>query len=59
MAGGSIHGQQATYAGPAGTDELGRLAEPALARVRTISKDPAIRAEARLLLQRMTGTTGR
>jgi hypothetical protein len=53
------NGQQATYARPAELTSLGRLAEPALARVRTISKDPAIRAEARLLLQRMTGTTGR
>ncbi|MGE5193497.1 MAG: hypothetical protein ACM3U2_13470 [Deltaproteobacteria bacterium] len=49
-------GHEPNYSGPAELTSLGRLAEPALARVRTISKDPAIRAEARLLLQRMTGT---
>jgi hypothetical protein len=51
-------GQAANYAGPPELTSLGRLAEPALARVRMTSKDPAIRAEARLLLQRMTGTVG-
>jgi hypothetical protein len=48
-------GQAVNYAGPAELTSLGRLAEPALARIRTISKDSAIRAEAQLLLQRMTG----
>jgi hypothetical protein len=48
-------GQAASYAGPPELSSLGRLAEPALARVSAISKDPAIRAEARLLLQRLTG----
>jgi hypothetical protein len=34
---------------------LGRLAEPALARVGTISKNPVIRSEAKLLLQSLAG----
>jgi hypothetical protein len=55
----SSEGREANYAGPAELTTLGRLAEPALARARTTSKDPTIRAEARLLLQRMTGTAGR
>jgi hypothetical protein len=55
----SSEGRAANYAGPAELTSLGRLAEPALARVRTICKDPAIRAEVRLLLQGMTGTAGR
>jgi hypothetical protein len=45
------------YVGPAELSSLGRLAEPALARVGAISRDPAIRAEAHLLLQRLTGKT--
>jgi hypothetical protein len=52
----SSEGRGANYSGPAELTGLGRLAEPALARVRSISKDPATRAEARLLLQRMTGS---
>ena len=52
------NGQAASYAGPAELTSLGRLAEPALARVSAISKDSAIRTEARLLLQRLTGTGG-
>ena len=44
------------YTGPAELKSLGRLAEPALARVRAISKDPSIRAEAALLLQCLTAT---
>jgi hypothetical protein len=54
----STEGRLANYAGPAELTSLGRLAEPALVRIRTISKDLAIRAEARLLLQRLTGTAG-
>ncbi len=49
-------GATTTYSGPAELKNLGRLAEPALVRVRTISRDPAIRAEATLLLKRLTGT---
>jgi hypothetical protein len=45
------------YVAPAELGNLGRLAEPALARVGAINQDPAIRAEARLLLQRMTETS--
>jgi len=48
-------GRKFDNTGPAELTSLGRLAEPALTRIRTISKDPAIRAEARVLLQRMTG----
>ena len=50
-------GQPPDYAGPVELQGLGRLAEPALARVRSVSQDPAVRAEARLLLQQMTGAT--
>jgi hypothetical protein len=52
-------GQGPSYSGPKELASLGRLAEPALARVRTISKDPEIRAEAAALLQQMVGTSGR
>jgi hypothetical protein len=52
-------GEVPSYAGPPELARLGRLAEPALARVATISRDPAIRAEAKRLLQRLTGTGGR
>jgi hypothetical protein len=52
-------GHVASYSVPAELSNLGRLAEPALARVRAISKDSAIRAEAKLLLQQITGNAGR
>jgi hypothetical protein len=45
-------GREPDYAGPADLAGLGRLAEPALTRIRMISKDPAIRAEAKLLIER-------
>jgi hypothetical protein len=48
-----------SYAGPPELSSLGRLAEPALARVGAINSDPAIRAEAHLLLRMLTGTAGR
>lgn len=48
-------GREPKYAGPAELGQLGRLAEPALVRVQAISKDPALRAEARLLLTQLTG----
>lgn len=51
-----LKGEQPRYTGPAELKNLGRLAEPALARVSAISNDPAIRAEARLLLRQMTGS---
>lgn len=44
-------GEPSNYAWPAELDELGRLAEPALVRVRATTDDPAIRTEARLLLE--------
>jgi hypothetical protein len=55
----SSGGHQPSYVGPPELSSLGRLAEPALARVGAINSDPAIRAEAHLLLQRLTGTAGR
>jgi hypothetical protein len=51
-----LAGQGPSYAGPKELTSLGRLAEPALARVRIISEDPEIRAEAAVLLQQLTGT---
>jgi hypothetical protein len=44
-------GALTNYNPQASLANLGRLAEPALARVGTISKNPEIRAEAKLLLQ--------
>jgi hypothetical protein len=52
-------GQATNYAGPTALAGLGRLAEPALARVRAINTDPVLRDEASLLLQRLTGSAGR
>lgn len=43
------------YTGPAELRDLGRLVEPALARVRIVSQDSDVRHEARLLLQQFTG----
>ena len=51
-------GRQPTYAGPTELSTLGRLAEPSLARVCAISQDPAIRAEARQLLEQMAVKAG-
>jgi hypothetical protein len=48
-------GQPADSAVLANLTGLNRFAEPALLRVSTISRDPAIRAEARRLLKQMTG----
>jgi hypothetical protein len=55
----NVSGQGPSYSGPKELASLGRLAEPALARVRVISQDPEIRAEAAALLQQMVGTSGR
>lgn len=52
-------GREANYTGPAELASLGRLAEPALVRVRALSKDPAIRAEANALLYHLAGIGGR
>jgi hypothetical protein len=49
--GTNASGGTAKYDPRARLANLGRLAEPALARVGTISKNPEIRAEAKLLLQ--------
>jgi hypothetical protein len=51
--------QASSYAGPTELAGLGRLAEPALARVRAISNDPVVRDEAAQLLRRISGTAGR
>ncbi|MFN0054046.1 MAG: hypothetical protein ACKV0T_17850 [Planctomycetales bacterium] len=45
--------QVPTYTGPAELGHLGRLAEPALTRVAVISENPAVRAEARLLIRQL------
>jgi hypothetical protein len=55
----NVSGQGPRYAGPKELTTLGRLAEPALARVRILSNDPEIRAEAAALLQQMIGTPSR
>jgi len=52
-------GHEGQYAGLSELNSLGRLAEPALARVRTLSSDPVIRSEATLLLRQMAGVAGR
>jgi hypothetical protein len=44
-------GRITNYVPPERLSGLGRLAEPALARVGTISKNPEIRSEAKLLLR--------
>lgn len=49
----SVGGRAPHYNGPPELTALGRLAEPALARVRIVSKDPAIRSEAKLLLEQI------
>jgi hypothetical protein len=55
----NLSGHMPRYFGPKELTSLGRLAEPALARVRIISKDPEVRAEAAALLQQLTGTAAR
>jgi hypothetical protein len=47
-------GKLVPYEAPPELASLGRLAEPALARVGTISKDAEIRSEAKLLLKSLT-----
>jgi hypothetical protein len=43
-------GEAAAYSLPPQIIDLGRLAEPALVRVKTLAKDPVVRSEAELLL---------
>jgi hypothetical protein len=55
--GTNASGGTAKYDPQARLANLGRLAEPALSRVGTISKNPEIRAEAKLLLQWLASQT--
>ena len=45
--------RQAGYSLPTSIVQLGRLAEPALVRIRTISKDQAVKTEAAALLSQL------